>query len=59
MGETQLLLIDLGKGAHLLGGSCLAQVYNEPGDQLPDVNDPFLIHNFFKRFKRSAVKNYY
>ena len=48
VGDTQLLLIDLNKGAHLLGGSCLAQVYNELGDQPPDVNDPYLLGNFFQ-----------
>jgi phosphoribosylformylglycinamidine synthase len=26
--ESELLLIDLGKGQNRLGGSCLAQVYN-------------------------------
>ena len=46
--ETRLLLIDLGKGVHLLGGSCLAQVYNELGDQPPDVSDPYLLGNFFQ-----------
>jgi len=34
---TQLLLIDLGHGANRLGASCLAQVYNQIGDEGPDV----------------------
>ncbi|MFW0056133.1 MAG: phosphoribosylformylglycinamidine synthase [Coxiella endosymbiont of Dermacentor silvarum] len=48
VGETQLLLIDLGRGVHLLGGSCLAQVYNEIGDQPPNVYDPHVLINFFQ-----------
>ncbi|AUJ59025.1 phosphoribosylformylglycinamidine synthase [Coxiella-like endosymbiont of Amblyomma americanum] len=45
--KTQLLFIDLGKGTHLLGGSCLTQVYDELGDKSPDVDDPHLLRNFF------------
>jgi phosphoribosylformylglycinamidine synthase len=33
----QLWLIDLGAGANRLGGSCLAQVYNQVGDVAPDI----------------------
>ena len=35
--HTVLLLIDLGHGANRLGASCLAQVYNQIGDNGPDV----------------------
>lgn len=35
--ETELLLIDLGRGAHRLGGSVLAQVYGAIGEHAPDV----------------------
>ncbi|MDR3086782.1 MAG: phosphoribosylformylglycinamidine synthase, partial [Azoarcus sp.] len=35
--ETELLLIDLGDGAHRLGGSVLAQVYNTVGEHAPDI----------------------
>ncbi|MDR0702704.1 MAG: phosphoribosylformylglycinamidine synthase [Azoarcus sp.] len=35
--QTELLLIDLGRGAHRLGGSVLAQVYNTLGDRAPDL----------------------
>ncbi len=34
---TRLLLLDLGGGQNRLGGSVLAQVYNQLGDQCPDV----------------------
>ncbi len=33
----QLWLLDLGAGANRLGGSCLAQVYNQVGDVAPDI----------------------
>ncbi len=46
--NTCLVLIDLGKSANLLGGSCLAQAYNVLGQQPPDVDDPALLKNFFK-----------
>ncbi len=35
--HSRLLLVDLGRGRHRLGGSCLAQVYSQIGDQPPDV----------------------
>ncbi|MDN3648526.1 phosphoribosylformylglycinamidine synthase [Reinekea marina] len=38
-GETDLVLIDLGKGQNRLAGSALAQVYRKVGDEAPDVDD--------------------
>ncbi|MBO7688094.1 MAG: phosphoribosylformylglycinamidine synthase, partial [Kiritimatiellae bacterium] len=35
---SQLVFIDLGKGANRLGGSCLAQVYNQLGDENADAD---------------------
>lgn len=35
---SALYLIDLGRGANRLGGSALAQVYNQLGDVAPDVS---------------------
>jgi phosphoribosylformylglycinamidine synthase len=46
-GETELILIDLGKGRHRLGGSALAQVYGQIGDECPDVDDPRVLRLFF------------
>jgi phosphoribosylformylglycinamidine synthase len=43
---TSLILIDLGKGANRLGGSALAQVFNQVGDTAPDV-DPAVLKKFF------------
>ncbi|HSH42162.1 MAG TPA: phosphoribosylformylglycinamidine synthase, partial [Arenicellales bacterium] len=38
--DSVLLLIDLGAGRNRLGGSALAQVYGQIGDQVPDIEDP-------------------
>jgi phosphoribosylformylglycinamidine synthase len=37
-GETELVLVDLGQGRNRLGGSILAQVFSQLGDECPDVN---------------------
>ena len=39
-GDTTLLLIDLGAGKRRLGGSMLAQVLAQFGDEVPDLDDP-------------------
>lgn len=44
--ETTLFLIDLGNGAQRLGGSALAQVFNQVGDTAPDA-DAKLLRGFF------------
>lgn len=46
-GQSNLMLIDLGQGKNRLGGSSLAQVYNQLGDNSPDVDDPQLLRNAF------------
>jgi phosphoribosylformylglycinamidine synthase len=46
-GETELVLIDLGRGRNRLGGSILAQVYGGLGDEAPDLDDPALLRGFF------------
>ncbi|MDT9587199.1 MAG: phosphoribosylformylglycinamidine synthase [Candidatus Arsenophonus melophagi] len=45
--DNALLLIDLGKGNNVLGGSALAQVYRQLGDYAPDVRDAKLLADFF------------
>ncbi|HET7061813.1 MAG TPA: phosphoribosylformylglycinamidine synthase [Nitrosospira sp.] len=37
-GATELILIDLGEGKNRLGGSALAQVYQQTGDEAPDIS---------------------
>ncbi len=46
-GDTDLLLIDLGRGKNRLGGSALAQVYDVIGDVTPDVVDAADLKHFF------------
>ena len=45
--ESELLLIDLGLGKNRMGGSCLAQVFNQVGKSTPDLDEPKLFANFF------------
>jgi phosphoribosylformylglycinamidine synthase len=54
VGETELLLIDLGQGRNRLGGSALAQVYGVSGDTVPDV-DASLLKNFFGAIQASIA----
>jgi phosphoribosylformylglycinamidine synthase len=44
--ETALILIDTGEGQNRLGGSALAQVYNQLGDSAPDA-DATKLKTFF------------
>jgi phosphoribosylformylglycinamidine synthase len=45
--ETLLIFIDLSGGVKRLGGSALAQVFNQVGDKTPDVDNPALLKSFF------------
>lgn len=45
--DSLLLLIDLGQGRNRLGGSALAQVYGQLGNQAPDI-EPELLAKFFR-----------
>lgn len=45
--ESELLLLDLGRGKNRLGGSALCQVYGTIGAGAPDVDDPELLKRFF------------
>ena len=46
-GDSILIAIDLGGGRNRLGGSALAQVYNQVGNAAPDLDDPGLFVSFF------------
>ncbi|MEP7183049.1 MAG: phosphoribosylformylglycinamidine synthase [Betaproteobacteria bacterium] len=46
-GETTLVWIDLGGGRQRLGGSALAQVHGQLGDEAPDVDHPAQLAVFF------------
>jgi len=47
LGETELVLVDLGGGRNRLGGSALAQVHGQLGDAAPDVDEPAKLAAFF------------
>ena len=46
-GDSDLILIDLGKGRQRLGASCLAQVYRQLGHHAPDLDDVAALKSFF------------
>ncbi len=46
-GDTELLLLDLSCGKNRLGGSSLAQVYGQLGNDAPDVDGAVLLKHFF------------
>jgi len=46
VGETDLLLIDLGNAKNRLGGSALAQVYSSVADIAPDLDHPEQLKGF-------------
>lgn len=46
-GDTDLILIDLGKGKNRLGASALAQVYEQIGHYPPDLDDPQMLKTAF------------
>lgn len=45
--DSLLILIDLSLGRNRLGGSVLAQVYNQMGNECPDLDNPALFKAFF------------
>ncbi len=47
-GDTDLILIDLGKGKNRMAASALSQVYSQVGAHAPDLNDADALINFFK-----------
>ncbi len=46
-GSGRILYIDLGGGKYRLGGSALAQVFEQIGNDAPDVDDPDLLKRAF------------
>ncbi|MGB1109698.1 MAG: phosphoribosylformylglycinamidine synthase, partial [Gammaproteobacteria bacterium] len=48
LGDSDLLLLDLGAGKNRLGASCLAQVYSQLGEQVPDLDSPSQFKAFFE-----------
>ena len=56
-GESKLMLIDLACGKNRLGGSALAQVFGQIGDESPDVENPMLLANAFRAVQRMIEEN--
>jgi phosphoribosylformylglycinamidine synthase len=56
--QSVLLLIDLGQGKNRLGGSVLAQVYNQLGNQAPDLDDAQLFKSFFNTIQTLNEKGW-
>jgi phosphoribosylformylglycinamidine synthase len=52
IGDTALLLIDLGRSKNRLGGSILAQVVSQTGEVPPDVDHPADLKNFWKAIQQ-------
>ncbi len=55
-GSGRLLFIDLGEGRHRLGGSALAQVFGQVGNEVPDVGDPSLLARAFNAIQALLAK---
>ncbi|ROS05184.1 phosphoribosylformylglycinamidine synthase [Sinobacterium caligoides] len=47
VGDSSLLLVDLGAGKNRLGGSCLAQVYKQVGSEAADLDSGVNLRAFF------------
>ncbi len=50
--DSVVVLIDLGEGKNRLGGSVLAQVYQQLGNECPDVDNAGLLKKFFLAIQR-------
>ncbi|MGD8812246.1 MAG: phosphoribosylformylglycinamidine synthase, partial [Thioalkalispiraceae bacterium] len=56
-GDTDLILVDLGKGKNRLAGSALAQVYKQVGHHPADLDDPQAFKAFFNTIQMLNQKN--
>ena len=52
VGETLLLFVDLAQGRKALGGSAIAQVFGQTGNDTPDVRDTQLLKDYFDAMKQ-------
>uniref|UniRef100_E6QTU9 phosphoribosylformylglycinamidine synthase n=1 Tax=mine drainage metagenome TaxID=410659 RepID=E6QTU9_9ZZZZ len=57
-GDTDLILIDLGRGRARLGGSALAQVYQQIGDQSPDLHSAQQLRNAFRTLQHINAQDW-
>ncbi|CAA6802405.1 MAG: Phosphoribosylformylglycinamidine synthase, synthetase subunit (EC / Phosphoribosylformylglycinamidine synthase, glutamine amidotransferase subunit (EC [uncultured Thiotrichaceae bacterium] len=56
-GDSDLILIDLGKGMNRLAASALTQVYSQVGHHCPDIKDVHLLKSFFKAIQALKKDN--
>jgi len=56
-GKSQLIFIDITKGQARLGGSALAQVYGQIGNDSPDVDDPDILKRAFCAIQKLISEN--
>jgi len=54
-GETELVLVDLGGGRNRLGGSILAQVFGQFGEDVPDLDDAQRLKGLFAAVQALAA----
>ncbi len=54
-GPSDLLLVDLSAGKNRLGGSILAQVYNQMGEEPADLDSPAQLKGFFEAMQASLA----
>jgi len=52
VGDTALILIDLGRGKNRMAASALAQVMQQLGDQVPDVDSADDLRQFFEAIQQ-------
>ncbi|OVE76321.1 phosphoribosylformylglycinamidine synthase [bacterium E08(2017)] len=57
-GESVIMLIDLGAGKNRLGGSALARVFNQVGDEIPDLDNPDMFVDFFTAIQELVANEY-
>ncbi|WDE06615.1 phosphoribosylformylglycinamidine synthase [Thalassomonas viridans] len=57
LGDSRIVAIDLSGGKNRLGGSCLAQVYKQLGQETPDVDNPEVLKGFFNAMQELVSDN--
>lgn len=57
VGKSRLIFVDLAEGSKALGGSALAQVYNQVGDEAPTVRSVDVLKAFFKALPELRKNN--
>ena len=56
-GQSRLIFIDIAREKARLGGSALAQVYGQVGNESPDVDDPEMLKRAFHAIQKLISEN--